>query len=221
MSQNLKLTDFFLKNPDSRKKIWHKEAYICREGEPMDRLYLLTGGKCRIFRDLNQGRTILYRIYLPGSVIGDIEIFTGMDASCSVQCMTEAETFSISMDLIRENLPEYADMIFTLGRGIARKMHENSVNESINTAYSLETRLAHYYLTFTDPGLQAENLGQLAEWMGCSYRHLTRSLAGLTAEGAIEKTRGGYRAADILKLQAAAASLIDEEKGRGLFEKGE
>ena len=215
------LTTIYKYFKDADFTSWNKGEYICHEGGPMSRLYYLKSGRCRIFRNLNSGQTILYRIYIPGSVLGDIELFTGMEASCSVQCISSVETLSIRMDLLRGNVTNFSEMLFQLSSGLARKMHENSVNDSINTAYSLEVRLAHYYLTFTDPGLTADNLGQLSAWMGCSYRHLTRSQAHLLQIGAIKKSTSGYSASSIDTLEEIAAPLLDEEQGRGLFEQGD
>jgi len=221
MSHKIGIHDYFLENSASAIEEWKKGEFICREGSPMLRLFYLKTGRCRVFRNMSSGQTILYRIYLPGSVLGDIELFTGQEASCSVQCITPAKTLSVPQELLRADTEKYSEMIYRLGSGIARKMHENTVNESINTAYSLEIRLAHYYLTFTDPRLTADNLGQLAAWMGCSYRHLTRSHAHLLRRGAVKKTEGGYSAADINVLNTIAAPLLNEEKARGLFERGD
>ena len=221
MSHSNDLGSFFTDDDDARRRNWQKGEFICREGEPLGRIYYLFSGKCRVFRNLNQGRTILYRIYLPGSVIGDIEVFADINASCSVQCMSDAITLSLDIGSIRENRRGYSDMLFRLGAGLARKMHENGVNESINTTFPLETRLAHYYLSFTDPDLQADRLSQLADWMGCSYRHLTRSLRRLAETGAIEKSSSGtYRPSDLEVLSETARPLLEEAAARGLFERG-
>ncbi|MBI9108782.1 MAG: cyclic nucleotide-binding domain-containing protein [Spirochaetales bacterium] len=221
MSHKMNIHNYFIQNSAVEKRGWEKGEFICHEGHRMSKLFYLESGRLRVFRNLSSGQTILYRIYLPGSVIGDIEIFTGMAASCSVQCISPALTLSVPMDGLRNNIEEFSGMLFKLGSGIARKLHENSVNESINITYALEIRLAHYYLTFTDPELKADNLGQLSDWMGCSYRHLTRSQAHLLSLGAIIKTMAGYRAADMEALKSIASPLLDEEKARGLFERGD
>lgn len=221
MSHKTGINQYFIENPHAESHIWEKGEFICRERSLMTRLYYLDSGRCRVFRDLSSGLTILYRIYLPGAVLGDIELFTGMDASCSVQCMTEARALSIPMKILRDNTADYSEMLFRLAGGIARKMHENTINDSIDTAYSLEIRLAHYYLAFTDPMLKADNLGQLAAWMGCSYRHLTRSHAHLVSIGALRKSGTGYSADDACLLEGIAAPLLNENQARGLFERGD
>ncbi len=230
MSHKKEIIDFFHNSSETERKTWNKGDYICREGCEINHLNLIIAGRFRVFRTLSNAREMLYRIYLPGSIIGDMEIFTGSEAaSCSVQCIEQAVTLSLPMNLIRETPAVAPELIFALGCGIARKLHENSVSEAVNTAYPLEIRLAHYYLSYTDPALKADSLGQLAGWMGCSYRHLTRSLASLRDRGAIEqfteKTGKGassvYRAADTDLLKKLAKPIISEERGRSFFEPGE
>lgn len=222
------IESFFTNSRHKRKYSWEKGEFLAREGAELNSLHYLITGKFRIFRTLNNGREMLYRIYLPGSIIGDIEVFTGsMAASCSVQCIEKADSLALPMSAIRDTPAESAELLFALGRGIARKLHENSVSEALNTLYPLEIRLAHYFLSFDDPLLQAQNLGQLAGWMGCSYRHLTRSLASLRKKGAVKHSKSrtsdgiGYEAADIDMLESIAQPLLMEERGRVLFEPGD
>ncbi|MBI9104913.1 MAG: cyclic nucleotide-binding domain-containing protein [Spirochaetales bacterium] len=224
MSHISRIKSFFSENPSMIGRRWKKGEYLCMEGLDLERLSLLISGRCRVFRDLNNGRTVLYRIYVPGSIIGDIELFSEGEASCSVQFITDAETVSVTMDSIRTNKDRYSRLIFYLGRGLARKLHENSLSEALNTSYPLEVRLAHYYLTFTDSDLFASNLGQLAEWMGSSYRHLTRSLAALSLKGGIRRSKegavAGWEVFNQNVLREIAIPMLEEE-GRILFEPGE
>ena len=226
MSHNSEINEYFLSSPEAEHLQWKRGEYLCRESGRLERLHLLLSGRFRVFRSLSNGREILYRIYLPGSVIGDVEVFAGSEAaSCSVQCIETAETIALPMSSI-SNFPErYPRLIFSLGRGIARKLHENSISEALNTGYSLEVKLAHYYLSFNDPALQAQTLGQLADWMGCSYRHLTRNLASLRKKGAIQKLEktdtAGYIAADRVVLKEIAEPLLQEGNSKRLFEPGD
>ncbi len=222
MSQSGEIKRIFLESSRSEIQEWHKGEFLCREGNRIGGLYFITEGKFRVFRTMNNGREKLYRIYSPGAVIGDLEVFLGSDsASCSVQCAEKARTLVLPIADIQLKRDQYRDLIFALGQGLARKVHENSISEAINTSYPLEVRLAHYYLLLQDPALMAQNLGQLSEWMGCSYRHLTRNLASLEKKGAIQKrkNREGYAAADRVLLGKIAGPMLPEE-GNRLIESG-
>jgi len=214
MSHVNKLVNFFSENPSKLRRKWAKGDFLSREGESFNRLLLITSGRCRVFRNMSNGRTILYRIYIPGSILGDIELFTGGPASSSVQCITDIETISVSMESIKNNKDHYTELLFYLGKGLASKLIENSLSEAMKTSYSLEIRLAHYYLNFSDSSLTADNLGQLAEWMGCSYRHLTRSLAALNLKGGIKKKvdGSGWTAADYNILKNIANYAMEEDR---------
>ena len=222
MSHCGEINRFFLEFSQVEHLEWKKGDFLCREGCRIGGLYFIQTGKFRVFRTLNNGREKLYRIYTPGAVIGDLEVFTGSDsASCSVQCVEKALTLVLPMSEIKDHQDLYHELIFALGQGLARKVHENSISEAINTVYSLEIRLAHYYLSFNDPSLMAQNLGQLSDWMGCSYRHLTRSLNSLEKKGALHKreNRDGYTVADgDILIQIAGPMLLEE--GHRLIESG-
>ncbi len=222
MSQRGEIKSFFMSISETETLEWSKGEFLCREEGALERLHYILSGKFRVFRSLSNGREKLYRIYMPGAVIGDLEVFLGSEAaSCSVQCIEGASTLSLPMSSINGDHSLYHELIFALGRGLARKVHENSVSEAINTSYSLEVRLAHYFLVFSEPDLRAQTLGQLSDWMGCSYRHLTRSLSALVKRGALNKVNSGegYVAAD-REILAEIAGPILLEKEKRLFESG-
>ncbi len=171
---------------------WQKGDYICHAGEPIEYMHFLTRGRARVFLPLYNGKRFLFRIYQPGAVIGDLEFFTGGKTTCAVQCLTACRTAAIPMDAIRRNSDINSPLLFSLGRMLAEKLERNSIAEAINTSYDLVARVAAYYLTHTDPKVQARNLQELSEWLGTSYRHLSRIHTKLVAAGALKKNRSKY-----------------------------
>jgi len=193
----------------------HKGAFICRTGEELRELHLLIEGNARVFQPLYSGKYFLHRIYLPGSIVGDIELFTGETATCSVQCITGGRAVVLQMDELRRRKERHAALLFALGSSLARKLAQNSWSEAINTSYELVTRVAAYYLTHEDEELRAASLKELSEWMGTSYRHLIRVHAQLMDEGALTKQRGRYIPRDRQRLEdRAEAALFDGIYGK-------
>ena len=187
-----------------------KGEFICHAGEELRNLYLLTEGSARVFLPLYSGKYFLLRIYLPGSVVGDIELFSGEAATCSVQCISDCRAAVLQMDELRRRKERYAPLLFALGASLARKLAQNSWSEAINTNYDLITRVAAYYVTHDDEELRAASLKELAEWLGTSYRHLIRIHAQLTEEGALEKQGGRYTARDRQRLEDRAEAALFE-----------
>ncbi len=187
-----------------------KGVFICHAGEELRNLYLLTEGSARVFLPLYNGRYFLHRIYLPGSIVGDIELFSGEAATCSVQCITGCRTAVLQMDELRRRKERFASLLFALGASLAHKLEQNSYSEAINTSYDLVTRVAAYYLTHGDEEICAPSLKELSEWLGTSYRHLIRIHTQLVEEGALEKRLGRYVPRNRQRLEERAeAALFD------------
>ncbi len=180
------------RSPQIEERSWQKGEFICRAGESIDKLYFLTHGKARVFLPLCNGKQFLFRIYQPGAVVGDLEFFTGNNTTCSVQCLSNCRTSCIPMDTVRRNSDVNSTLLFSLGRVLAEKLERNSIAEAINTSYDLVARVATYYLSHTDRQLQASSLQELSEWLGTSYRHLSRIHSKLVKAGAIVKKGNRY-----------------------------
>ncbi len=201
-------TPFFLS-----KMIWKsidRGAYICRAGEILPSICFITGGRCRIFRSLYGGRELLLRIYRPGELIGDVEYFLETEATCSVQATEALEYAAIPISLIRQHRHKLPDTLGALGAALARKLQDNSIAEAVNISYPLPARLAAYFLVYGGTALQADTLIELSGWFGCSYRHLTRTIASFTEAGLIGKSGRGYRILDPPGLKREAGDVLEE-----------
>ncbi len=193
-----------------KERLWSRGEFIIRSGEPLEELHLFIEGRARVLRPLYNGKQFLHRIYHAGSIIGDIEFFTGAEAICSVQCLTESRTRSLDMERLRSERRRYARLIFLLGRTLAQKLEQNSISEASRSGYELEARVAAYYLTHPDPQLQAGSLKELSDWLGSSYRHLIRIHSRFLEEGALRREGGRYRTGD--------ARLLEDYAGDALFD---
>jgi len=177
----------------------------------MPRLLFMVSGRARVFLPLYGGRTVLIETYRPGDIVGDLEFFLDTSATCSVQCTTEVESVSVRMDAVRRGGDRMSPVILALGRSVAGKLRQSSVSGAVHSGYSVAARLAAYFLTHRDPEFQARNLTELSEWLGTSYRHLTRTLSELTSAGALAKKGGRYVIHDQKKLTELAEEVLSEE----------
>ncbi len=191
-----------------------KGSYLCHAGDPLPRLLFLMSGRARVFMPLFGGKDFLLRIYQPGDIVGDLEFFLGEGATCSVQCTTEVVICSYPVDVVRGSVESYSKAIMKMGTSIATKLKENSVAGAVNSAYPVAARLATYFLTHRDTDLRERSLQELADWLGTSYRHLTRTLKNLVTSGALCKNGRWYDIQDEGLLSALASDALNEEHGR-------
>ncbi|MPM79649.1 hypothetical protein SDC9_126688 [bioreactor metagenome] len=91
------------------------------------------------------------------------------------------------------------------------------MNSSINLLYPLENRLASYineslvcgdnlYIDFD------ENLNNIAELLGSSYRHLLRTFNTLCKKGVLKREDGKYKIINKVLLKDLAGDLYQDAK---------
>ena len=92
-------------------------------------------------------------------------------------------------------------------RQTCAKVHRNNNNTARNLLYPLEQRLAAYILKTQNGGQFFANYTMLAEYLGCSLRHLLRTLHTFCTRGLLQKAARGYQLSDPPGLHALAKEL--------------
>lgn len=192
-------------------KRWDSGEYVCRGGDTIGRLFFLITGRTRIFTTLYNGREFLYRIYRPGSIIGDIEYFLDIPAVCSVQCIEPVTIGSVPRSAIQRYESTLAlEAMKALGAGLAEKLKANSLNEAVNSSYPADNRLAAYFLSIPAGQPHLGTLTELAGWLGTSYRHLLRLISRFVETGAVTKSGKRYLSGNRLLLERYAGETLWE-----------
>jgi CRP-like cAMP-binding protein len=91
---------------------------------------------------------------------------------------------------------------------LGSKLSSRIIAESINLRYTVERRLASYLLATADGQGDirgAADLGELADFIGASYRQLSRAVRRFREEGLIDPKRGSLRVLDPAALASWAA----------------
>jgi CRP-like cAMP-binding protein len=99
--------------------------------------------------------------------------------------------------------------MYLCGR-LGAKLSDRIIAESINLRYPVENRLAGYLLGSTDGGGRipgTDDLGELADFLGSSYRQLARVVRRFRTMGILDRTRGRIRVLDTAKLRPLARDL--------------
>ncbi len=93
---------------------------ILREGEPGDRLYMLTSGMVRAFRkDAASGRQLRVADLKEGAFFGEVSILTGGPRTATVAALTPCELLELdraTLDSIRETHPHVWDVLEDFAR---------------------------------------------------------------------------------------------------------
>ena len=126
---------------------------IFEEGEPGDRLYIITSGKIKLARHAPDGRENLLTVMGPSDMFGELSIFDPGPRTSSAVCVTEVQAATMNSEMLKHWVADHPAIAQQLLRVLARRLRRTNAN------------LAD--LIFTDvPGRVAKTLLQLANRFG-------------------------------------------------------
>jgi CRP/FNR family transcriptional regulator, putaive post-exponential-phase nitrogen-starvation regulator len=194
---------------------YKKNEYIIKDNEKMQYLIFIIKGKAKVFTTLSNGKSLLLCFYQDFKVLGDLEIFGSQTAVTNIQVIEDTYCIGIPIEKVKTYLLEDAKFLRFICSSLGEKLYRCSKNSSINLLYSLENRLASYIYTtgervsISDKQntkiIFKENLTEIAELLGTSYRHLLRTLKALCQKGVLYKNNEQYEVTDektLIKLSA-------------------
>lgn len=184
--------------------------FVCIEDQPLDCILFVFDGTVKVCCDMENGKRLLLCFYRSGGVIGDLELMLDCNtAKTSVQAVSRVKCVSVPVKPNEAVLHSNIEFLNTVGNALARKLYRCSKNSSFIILYPLETRLCSYIEAMCKDGTFQDNLTEIAEMLGTSYRHLLRSLQELCAEGVLIKGEKGYRIRDNSALHERARSFYE------------
>ncbi len=194
-----------------------KNEFIIKDNEKMHYLIFLVRGKAKVFTTLSNGKSLLLCFYQEFEILGDLEIIGSQNAVTNIQVIEDTYCIAMSIEKVKAHLLEDAKFLRFICGSLGDKLYRCSKNSSINLLYSLENRLASYIYTTGDRVsvsegknnkiIFKENLTEIAELLGTSYRHLLRTLNALCLKGVLYKNKDRYEVRDEKILIRLSADL--------------
>ena len=181
---------------------------IFDEGEPGDRLYIITAGKIKLARHAPVGRENLLTVMGPSDMFGELSIFDPGPRTSSAVCVTEVQAATMNSDMLQKWVEDHPSIAQQLLRVLARRLRRTNAN------------LAD--LIFTDvPGRVAKTLLQLANRFGVQEGGALRVNHDLTQEeiaqlvGAsretVNKALATFAHRGWIRLEGKSALIVDTE----------
>ncbi|WP_432667160.1 Crp/Fnr family transcriptional regulator [Wukongibacter baidiensis] len=182
-----------------------KGELVCVLGEPIRYFYILLGGNVKVFTTSVDGKILSLRIFGPITNLGDIELITGTRYRCSVEALSDSLCLAFPIEVIQTIGLNHNAFLRYLCSDLCNKFDDIASISSNNILYPLRNRLVSYMLeylcedsnTITFPFTHKE----LAELLGTTYRHLTRSLGELESQGLITMGDGTIYVLDEVNLR--------------------
>lgn len=180
---------------------------IISAGDPVRDLLFLVEGRAKASYMMANGESILAAFFKPLEVFGEVELFAFAHYTMSVYALTETVCLGLSVERIKKAADRNCRLFMDLCGRLGTKLVNRVVAGSINLRYPVVNRLASYLLSATDRRgwlLGAESLGELANFLGASYRQVARAVRLFRDEGILDETRGRIRVVDRSKLAPLA-----------------
>lgn len=191
--------------------IFKKGEHLCEERKIPDHLYFILEGKVKLSLIHQDGNVTLVQYYEPGDILGELELLGMRQQSQTIEAVSEVTCLAVPFEGCKDIMLEDVKFLQNLCRLVAGKM-QRSVNKLVGIqTYPLENRLAAYLLqkereVGCDQWMYVK-LTDLAQYLGASYRHLSRTIKAFDEAGWIEKERTQMRVRERDALYALAQNM--------------
>ncbi|MGM0570867.1 Crp/Fnr family transcriptional regulator [Marinobacter sp.] len=205
-----------------------KSENLYSEGNSADHVYVVRSGLCFSFRYDEDGRRQIIDLAFPGDFIG-LEALTQARFVSSVSALTQAELVAYSVDDFTRQCYDEPALSRALVECIAKE-HAILTKRLVGVAHSpADQRIAHFLLEIRSRALQSSKLHPvsegtrnralitaggdfnlklpqaiIADTLGLSIVHVSRTLSKLKEEGLIEDSSAGIRYRNLDGLKALA-----------------
>lgn len=167
-----------------------KGELICVLGEPLSYFYILLEGDVKVFTTSVDGKILSLRIFNPPINLGDIELMNNTGYRCHVEALTDSVCLAFPIQIIRSIGLNQPAFLRYLCSDLCQKFDSIASTSSHNLLYPLRNRLVSYMMEYLDQDTRTITFPfshtALAELLGITYRHLTRSLSELENQGLIK-----------------------------------
>ncbi len=194
-----------------RREEWEPGERIIHAGDPVRHLRFLVQGRAKASLPMRNGESHLAAFFRPLEVLGEVELFSFERYSLDVQALTGCTCLSLAASAVRASSERSARLFMYLCGRLGTKLRARVTADAVNLRYPVATRLAGYLLDATDRrgwALGTEDLGEVASFLGASYRQLSRVVRRFRAEGILDRTRGRIRVVDRARLVPLAVDRL-------------
>jgi CRP/FNR family transcriptional regulator, cyclic AMP receptor protein len=105
---------------------FHQGEIIIREGEPGDRMFIISAGSVEIVKNLGRSQETVLAVLLQKDFLGEMSMIECVARSASVRAIEETTLFAIKgidlYHLFQKHPDQYAIVILNIARDISRRL---------------------------------------------------------------------------------------------------
>lgn len=189
---------------------------LFHEGDPGDRLYVVTEGKVKLHRTSPDGRENMLAVLGPGELIGELSLFDPGPRTATATALTEVKLLGLGHGDLQPWLNARPEVATALLRAVARRLRKTNDQMSDLVFSDVPGRVARALLDLSRRfGVQSEEgihvvhdltQEELAQLVGASRETVNKALADFAGRGWL---RLEARAVILLDVERLARALLD------------
>ena len=176
------------------------DALIFLEGDPADRLWVVSAGQVKIVKHTSDGQENLLEVITPGEMFGGAALLLPRHPA-SAFAMTATDTLSIDRELYRQLIRRHPDIALRIIDLLGERL-QTAMKMRALAAERVDVRLANILLKLCDkagaPVEQGTRINlpmtrqDLADMAGTTIETAIRVMSRLRKEGLVLTEPGGY-----------------------------
>lgn len=111
-----------LLRPFLEERVFEKDSYLMRQGEPGDRLYVLVSGKVKIYSQDDTGKEHVIDRSGPGDVLGEMSLLTGESRSANVIAEEHVKAMVLPAETVHRLAAEHSEISRLMSEIVAKRL---------------------------------------------------------------------------------------------------
>ena len=191
-----------------------KGKHLFQEGDPGDRLYIVTQGKIKLTHASGDGRESLLMVLGPGDMFGELSLFDPGPRTSTAVAITDSEVLGLGNNDLRPWLSGRPEVAQSLLQALAHRLRRTNVTMSDLVFADVPGRVAKALIELgekfgsrTTAGLMVNHdltQEELAQLVGASRETVNKALADFASRGWIRLETRSVEIFDVERLSRRA-----------------
>jgi len=182
------------------KRDYETRAFLFLEGDPADRLHLITSGRVKMIKHSPDGQETILAVFETGQVVGEVGVLAGGVYPATAQAMEPTTTLNLSRQGYVQLLQEHPALAWSLIEELGRRLQ--NAHETIRSlaVEKVERRVARLLLRLTAAAGEKQGDGvclttpmtrqDIADMTGTTVETAIRAMSKLRRSGLIDDREG-------------------------------
>jgi CRP/FNR family cyclic AMP-dependent transcriptional regulator len=182
---------------------------LFREGDPADRLYVVTAGKLKFARRSGHGRESLLDVLGPGETFGELSLFDPGPRTATATAILETRLLAVGRAELEPLLARHPLIAVSLLQQLSRRLRRRYENVSDLVFYDIPARVARTLLA-----MSAQFGAPATDGVRVDHDLTQTEIAGLVGASreAINKVLADFADRGWLRVEGRSVVLVDLER---------